>query len=297
VTNAARAAIVVLAMAGIGLAAGILHASESAFPLPPVSERLLYLRSGKVADRLMLSFDAIAADVYWIRSIQAYGRDLKRADPNGRFELVAPLLDLTTTLDPHFLIAYRFGAIFLALEPPNGPGRADLAIQLLQKGWTANPTQWQLAHDIGFVHYFHTGDFKAAGEWFARAAALKGAPTWLGPLAATTQAQGGDRAGGRRMLQDLLESPDDYVRKAAARALEQLTALDAIDQLQAIVEQFKTAHGAYPAGWQDLIRAGMLGGPPVDQRLTPFLYDPYSGLVTLSPKSPLSPLPDTLKKR
>lgn len=296
-SNLLRAGIVIMAMAGIGLAAGVLHASESAFPLPPVNERLLYLRSGKVADRLMLSFDSLAADVYWIRSIQAYGRDLKRANPVGRFELVAPLLDLTTTLDPQFLIAYRFGAVFLALEPPNGPGRADLAIQLLQKGWSANPTRWQLAHDIGFVHYFHTGDFKAAADWFTRAAALKGAPTWLGPLAATTHAQGGDRAGGRQMLTELLDSPDDYVRRAAARALEQLTALDAIDQLQAIVEQFKTVHGDYPTSWSDLIRAGLLGGIPLDRRNTPFLYEPGTHQVTLSPGSPLSPLPDTLKKR
>ncbi len=48
-----------------------------------VRERLLYLQSGKTADRLMLSFDALAADVYWIRTIQHYGRDqeVARARP------------------------------------------------------------------------------------------------------------------------------------------------------------------------------------------------------------------------
>ena len=41
--------------AGLGLAASVLHARERRYPVPQPTERLLYLRSGKVADRLMLS--------------------------------------------------------------------------------------------------------------------------------------------------------------------------------------------------------------------------------------------------
>lgn len=291
------ALVVVGAMVGIGLSAGVLAARESRYPLAPVPERLLYLRSGRTADRLMLSFDALAADVYWIRSIQHYGRDLKNRNQARRFELVAPLLDLTTTLDPHFLIAYRFGAVFLALEPPNGPGRADLAIALLNKGLQPNPTRWQLAHDIGFVHYFHTGDFLAAAEWFERAAAMPTAPSWLGPLAATTKAQGGNRRGARQMLEALRESPDVYVRRAAERALEQLTALDFIDHLTAIVNEFHRARGRYPTSWEEMIREKAIPGVPVDQHQVPFAYDPVTGRISISPDSPLSPLPATLQAR
>ena len=291
------ALVVVGAMIGIGLSAAVLAARESRYPLAPVPERLLYLRSGRTADRLMLSFDALAADVYWIRSIQHYGRDLKNRNQARRFELVAPLLDLTTTLDPHFLIAYRFGAVFLALEPPNGPGRADLAIALLNKGLQPNPTRWQLAHDIGFVHYFHTGDFLAAAEWFERAAAMPTAPSWLGPLAATTKAQGGNRRGARQMLEALRESPDIYVRRAAERALEQLTALDFIDHLTAIVKDFHRARGRYPSSWEEMIREKAIPGVPVDQQQVPFVYDPVTGRISISPDSPLSPLPATLQAR
>lgn len=292
-SGALRAWVVGLSLAGIAVAAGVLHASESAYPLPPVTERLLYLRSGKTADRLMLSFDALAADVYWIRSIQSYGRDMKDRSRPGRFELVEPLLDLTTTLDPHFLIAYRFGAVFLALEPPNGPGRADLAIRLLEKGLKADPTRWQLAHDIAFVHYFHTGNFAAASDWFERAAAMPGAPTWLGPIAAVTRARGGNRAGARQMLAGLLDSPDDYIRRAAERTLEQLVALDQIDAWQKRFDEFAQARGQYALGWAEL--KPMPGLAAVDPRGTPFVYDPMTGRVMLSPKSTLSPLPVTLR--
>ena len=292
-----RAAITVCALGGVALAAGVLQARESTYPLPPVTERLMYLRSGKAADRLMLSFDALAADVYWIRSIQHYGRDLKARHRSNRFELVDPLLDLTTTLDPHFLIAYRFGAVFLALQPPNGPGRADLAIRLLEKGVAANPTRWQLAHDLAFVHYFHTGDFLAAAEWLERGAAMPRAPKWLAPVAGHFKAKGGNRQGARQMLLELREAEESYIRKAAERTLEQLDALDAIDKLQAVVDQFTAAEGRFPAGWEELVSRRLLPGIPLDPQRSPLAYDRDTGRVKLSPDSPLAPLPKTLSPR
>jgi tetratricopeptide (TPR) repeat protein len=291
------ASVTLLAMVGVALAAGVLHSRETSYPLPPVTERLMYLRSGKTADRLMLSFDALAADVYWIRAIQHYGRDLKDRNRSGRFELVMPLLDLTTTLDPNFLIAYRFGAVFLALQPPNGPGRADLAIRLLEKGVAANPTRWQLAHDLAFVHYFHTGDFLAASDWFERAAAMPRAPKWLAPLAAHTKAQGGNRQGARQMLLELRDSEESYIRKAAERTLAQLDALDAIDTLQSVIDRFTAAEGRYPASWEELVSRRALQAVPADSERVPFAYDRETGRVKLSPESPLSPLPETLSRR
>ena len=76
----------------------------------------------------------------------------------GEYELLQPLLDLTTTLDPFFTVAYRFGAIFLSEVPPGGPGRPDQAIALLEKGIAAQPGKWQYFHDIAFVHYWQLRD-------------------------------------------------------------------------------------------------------------------------------------------
>ena len=56
--------------AGIGLAAVTLDARDRMYPRETSEERLLYLTSGRVADRLALSFDAVMADVYWIRTVQ-----------------------------------------------------------------------------------------------------------------------------------------------------------------------------------------------------------------------------------
>jgi tetratricopeptide (TPR) repeat protein len=297
-TRAGQAVAVLAAVAaGIAAAASVLHARDQRHPLPVSEERLMYLRSGRTADRVFLSFDAIASDVYWIRTIQHYGRDLGSTRTTGRFELLNPLLDLTTTLDPHFNIAYRFGAIFLAERPPKGPGRADQAIALLEKGLASNPTRWQYLHDIGFVHYWFTNDYEQAAAAFERAATMPGAPEWLRPVAAMTRAQGGDRAGARRLLTELLSADQDYVRHTAERGLQQLQALDAIDQLQAIVERYHDATGSYPRAWRDLISVRLLRGLPIDPTKAAFVYDAATHRVTISETSSLFPLPRFLQPR
>lgn len=284
-------------LVGLGLAAGVLYARERQAPLQPVSERFLYLRSGETARRVMLGFDALAADAYWIRTIQHFGRERRSARTSGRFELLEPLLDVTTTLDPDFMIAYRFGAVFLAMPPLGGPGRPDQAIQLLEKGERAHPERWQFAHDIGFIHFWYRGDSAAASAAFERAASRPRAPSWLGPLAATTRAQAGDRDAARRMLRELQSSEEEYIRKAAERALIQIDLLDVIDDLQRRVEAYHAQVGAYPAGWTDMVRAGLLPGIPVDPERVPFAYDADTHTVTLGPDSPLGPLPETLRRR
>jgi tetratricopeptide (TPR) repeat protein len=291
-------------VAGLGLAGVVLEAGDAREVLPPAMERVLYLRSGRVADRLMLSFDALAADAYWIRTIQHYGRDRKSLRASGRFDLLYPLLDLTTTLDPDFNIAYRFGAIFLAQPAPTGPGRTDQAIALLEKGLARNPNQWKYASDIGFIYYWYgtgsanaTADYATAAQWFERAAALPGAPLWLRPLAAVTRVEGGDRQGARHLLGELENSEEDWVRRAAQHGLDQLRALDQIDALQALVDRYSAEHGSRPRSWRDLDPAASRDAVPVDPARVPYKYDTSTNRVMLSSDSPLWPLPSALRRK
>jgi len=257
------------------------------------SERLLYTRSGVAVKRMALEFDALASDVYWIRAIQHYGGDRLAGDGRREYELLQPLLDLTTTLDPFFTVAYRFGAIFLSEAPPGGPGRPDQAIALLEKGIAAQPEKWQYFHDIAFVHYWHLHDPLTAASWFQRAAAQPDAPNWLRPLAAT-MASARDRSAARMLWQQILESDQPWMRRTAQRSLTQLQALDQIDELQALV-----LRADLPAGrrvmWTDLVRRGIVPGVPVDPAGTPYQLDPDSGRVMISPASSLNPMPDLLR--
>jgi hypothetical protein len=283
-----------VAVVSVAAAAGALHARDGSGPLAQPEERALYLGPGRGVGRMFLAFDSLASDVYWIRTIQHYGRDRKSSRVDGRFALLQPLLDLTTTLDPHFNIAYRFGAIFLSADPPEGPGRPDAAISLLEKGLEANPGRWQYAYDIGFVDYWYAGRQLDAATWFERASMMPGAPEWLKPLAGVTLVAGGDRAGARELLGELRASPQPYLQHAAARGLAQVDALDALDRLQALVDAFAQSANRPASSWADLVESGRLARVPVDPTGTPFVLDPVTSRVSLSGGSSLNPLPKTL---
>ena len=294
----ALAAILVL----MTLAVRLQRERDDRYPPPEMTEETLYLTSGGALQRLSLGYRSLAADVYWIRAIQHFGGTRQRVfipgQPGGAppaegpkpYRLLYPLLDLTTTLDPYFRAAYRFGSIFLAEPYPGGPGRPDQAISLLEKGLAVEPDNWEYMQDIGFVHYWWAHDYQAAGTWFARSAEQPGAPWWMRSMAAVTLASGGNRQSSRQMWQSMAQSTIEYQRNHAQRALAQLDALDAIDLLRPIVERFATQSGAPPRDWQALVRAGLLRGIPADPAGVPFRIA-ADGTIDVDPASPLSPLP------
>jgi len=295
---ARTAAFALLAAGLVSAAAYMAHLREARYPLREVDDETLYITSGAAARRLSFGFNALAADLYWIRAIQYYGglklrtTDAASGAPAGvrrtpDYKLLYPLLDLTTSLDPDFTIAYRFGAIFLAEPVPRGAGRPDLAVALLEKGLKARPDKWEYMQDIGFVHYWWTHDYKSASEWFARAAAAPGGPWFLRSMAATTLAVGRDRQSSRLLWESIRQSADnDWLRNDAERRLLQLRAMDEIDALQQRVDRFTNGTGVPPADWAAL-RA--IKAPP-DPTGTPYQLE--HGRVKLSTRSPLFPLPD-----
>jgi len=280
-----------LAAVAFAAAIGLQMARDEAYPRAESAERaLLYVQSPAALRRVVLSFDALAADVYWVRALQHYGGDRLSKTEQRKYEQLYPLLDLTTSLDSYFTIAYRFGAIFLSEAYPGGPGRPDQAIALLRKGIEAQPTKWQYYHDIAFVHYWQLQDMKGAAEWFRKAAAQPGAPNWLEPVAASMLIQGGDRASARFLLQQILQSEEQWLRRAATRSLAQLEALDRIDALRIVVQRFPPPPGE-PYSWQWFNRRGVIRGIPADPTDVPFEIDPATGEISVAKRSELSPMP------
>src|SRR5438874_1624545 len=99
-----------LASIPIGLYLDRYHPAEESI------EQVLYLPSGKIVKSMSFGFDGLLADIYWLRSVQYFGRQLlndkQEVDwsqmSHMRYDLLYPLLDITTTLDPHYIAAYRF---------------------------------------------------------------------------------------------------------------------------------------------------------------------------------------------
>ena len=293
--RAARGILSMLTVAALFLAAAVVLQArrDRAFGTDVPAEQVLYVQSPEVAGRLALSFDALAADVYWIRALQHFGKARKVTAQERNNELLYPLLDMATGLDPHFNIAYRFGAIFLSESKPQGPGRPDLAIKLLEKGMQASPEKWQYMQDAGFVHFWALRDYKGAAAWFERGSKIPGAAWFLKPLAATTLAQGGQRSASRTLFTAIAESGEnDWMRKDALRRLRQLDAMDAMDELRQIVAAYRQRGGSPPLTWPALVRAGYLRAIPTDPDGVVFALGPWSGDVSLGEGSKLAPLPD-----
>jgi tetratricopeptide (TPR) repeat protein len=227
-------------------------------------EQILYVRSPETMRRMALSYDALAADVYWIRALQHFGGARLG---NQRYELLYPLLDHATSLDPHFNIAYRFGSLFLAEPPPGGPDRPDLAIKLLRKGIEQNPHRWHYYQDAGFVYYFRYKDHETAADWFRRGSEIKGAPWFLKSLAANTLARGQDRGGARLLYQSIVETADNpFMKNDAIRRLRQLDTMDDMDLLREIVRRYRErSPGAQALTWQTLMAARILRFVPQDR--------------------------------
>jgi len=255
----------------------------------PIDE--VYFTSGSAATTVALSFKSVLADVYWIRAIQYFAATRLKNKPTGPRDLLFPLLDITTSLDPAFNLAYRFGAIFLAEEYRGGSYQPELAIRLLDKGFAQNPTRWEYLYDKAFVYYWTFHDPKAAAHWFGEAAKVPNSADWLPGLAAIMLVEGGDRRSSRFMFQQMLQTAEhEYMRNNAAFRLAQLDILDAIDQLNAILDRYQQVTGTRAMTWEPLVARNWLRAAPADPDGLPFTID-ASGRAVLDPASKYNPLP------
>jgi hypothetical protein len=248
-------------------------------------QETLYLWSGEHVRRLVPGFESMAASIYWLRTVQYFGGQ-RLFSRTKSFDLLLPLVDITTTLDPRLEIAYRYGAIFLAEPSPVGAGRPRDAVALLQKGAKALPQSWRLRQDLGFFYYLYLHDAPAASRVLLEAAGIPGAAFWLKTLAADLLAKGGHREAARKMWTQMHEQAEEgIIRANAAAQLEILDALDHADRLTAAVAEFERRQGRRPGTLAELKAAG-LGEALVDEAGVPFDYDVTSGVVSISRQSP-----------
>jgi tetratricopeptide (TPR) repeat protein len=213
---------IILLLAGFSLSATAQNWLDAENRIPIIPEDTLYIRSGEILKRASLGFTGLTADAYWINTMLYFGEKFQQQRLTGeqfdisRLDLLKPMLELVTDLDPRHVAAYRFGGFFLQYDNP-----AD-AINFIRKGIRSNPSEWRLYQDLGFA-LWRQGDFREAAEAYASGARLSGAPAWMQPMAATMIAKGGDRETARQLFQRLYEeSNDGFVRQVCQEQLQLL---------------------------------------------------------------------------
>jgi hypothetical protein len=209
----------------------------------------------------------------------------KRLAHSTEFKLLGPLLQITTDLDPHLLIAYRFGSIFLADKPPRGAGEPLQALVLLQRGIVANPEYWRFWEDLGFVYYWDLKDYAAAARAFQAGSERPGAMTWMRALAAKVAAQGGELATSKFLWSEIAhQAGNEQIRKNAEDHLMAIQATEEIAKLSELVALYNHRQGQPARSFQALVAAGYLRALPRDPSGRPYTLD-VDGKVKLNPRS------------
>ncbi len=226
-------------------------------------EDVLYLNSPKVLKRVSLGYDGLLADIYWTRAVQYFGG--RHHDSAQSYNLLYPLLNLTTHLDPQLVVAYQFGASFLAPPPPNGAGQPERAIQLMEYGIQNNPNDWKLYYDLGFVYYMNLKDYGNASEAFERGSKVPNAHPFMRLLAAQMADHAGDFDTARMLWSATYQnSQDKQIRANAVEHLRGLRVDEDVTHLQEAVTRFGQHTGRLPASMAELAAAEHLPGIPID---------------------------------
>jgi len=262
-------------------------------PDPNAIDESLYV-NGKTARRISLGFNGLAADWYWMRSLQYVGKKILNQPGDVALDdlsklnlkLLAPLLDTATTLDPEFLDPYEYAAIVLPAVD------VKEAIRITQKGIAANPNAWRLYQHLGYI-YWQQGDYQAASEIYGRGAQIPGAPTWMVAMKAKMIADGGSRATAREIYTRMFEeSADEQVKDTARKHVLLLDSLDQRDVLRKLMQAFRDKMGRCPTSWAELREAFRVlsipvdaSGAPLDPTGMPYVLNTGKCEVQLNPKS------------
>jgi len=232
-------------------------------------EDVLYFNSPKLVKRLSLGYDGLLADIYWTRAVQYFGSH--HAVEAKEYNLLAPLLEITTTLDPKLVVAYEFGANFLGSKPPLGAGQPDKAIALLEEGIRTNPDNWRLYYDLGFFYYMDLKDYARAANAFERGTKVPNAHPVLRVLAAQMAQHAGEIQMARMLWQaTYATTTEDMIRQNAIAHLRALEVDEGVTELEKMVAAYTEKMGRRPSSFSELIGAGMLAGVPRDPDGKPY---------------------------
>jgi hypothetical protein len=223
----------------------------------------LLVSSPRLLKAMSMEFAPLLADIYWTRAIQYYGD--KRFESDRNLQSLGPLLDITTTLDPHLLIAYRFGAMFLSERAPDGAGRPDLAVQLIERGIRENPDYWRFYEDLGFIYYIDVKDYNKASQAFLEGSKNPKAGPWMKVMAAKIAGEGESFETSTFLWRDIYQNSNDAeMKKNALAHLQLLQAQQDCKQIDLLGDEYEKRYGRRPTAMRELKDSGLLKGIPTD---------------------------------
>ena len=245
----------------------------------------LTLRSPGVMKKLSLEYAPLMGAIYWTRAVQYYGQKHHLGDQN--LGLLWPLLDISSTLDPNLIVAYRFGATFLSDAAPRGAGEPEKAVELLERGIKANPEYWRFYQDLGDVYYFDEKNYLKASQAFEEGSRNPAALPWMKTMAAKIAAEGGSLETSYALWLDVYQtSTNKDMRKNAEDHLRLVQAEMDIREINKTADAYEKGTKHRATRISELVQAGLLPGQPRDPDGFAYVLNDH-GAAELNPKSPL----------
>ena len=239
-------------------------------------EELAQLPRGEYLKPMLLGYQHAGADLLWLQLLQVLGKKKTSAD---EYEWIYHTLDVITTLDPQYDYAYYVGGVVLT----NLAHRTDLSNRLLEKGFDANPTVWNLPFLLGYNYYFILGDAARGAEYMAAAAKLPGGPSYLPGLASRMYAEANNPEVALQLLKALwLQTQDQEMREVLEnRAKEIIIELD-IQALESARDAYRAKQGHLPGSLNDLVISGEVGRIPDEPLGGAYSIDTRTGEISSS---------------
>lgn len=239
-------------------------------------EELAQLPRGEYLKPMLLGYQHAGADLLWLQFLQVLGKKKTTAD---EYEWIYHALDVITTLDPQYDYAYYVGGVVLT----NLANRTDLSNRLLEKGFAANPTIWNLPFLLGYNHYFIFGDAARGAEYMAAAAKLPGGPSYLPGLASRMYAEANNPEVALQLLRALwLQTQDQEMREVLENRAKEIIIERDIQTLETARDAYHTKYGHLPKGLNDLVISGEVRQIPDEPFGGTYHLDTQTGEVSSS---------------
>ena len=206
---------------------------------------------------LSLGHPTLAANLYWLRTVQYVGEP--RATERG-WERLFPLANLVTDLDPAHGYAYQVAGTILG-----SLGRIEESNAILEKGMRSVPNRYILPYLRAFNAFYYMGDYALAGEYVEIAARVPGAPSHLRQNVLAMYVKGRRAEAAIAFLEEALAAAsDDESRKAIQGQLDQARFEREADRIDEAVASYRARYGLAPASVSLLVAEGLLPALPVE---------------------------------
>lgn len=200
-------------------------------------------------------------------------------DPDTYAPSLAQHFSVASQLHPLLKDTYYFCQSSL---PQISPLYAKETNKVLERGIQAMPDEPFLPFFVGFNYFYYLKQPKEAAIYLRKVSQMPDTPSWIGHLASTLAAEGGDIATGLMWLKTMYASEEDELMRERFR--KTIAAFEKAASVQDAVTLYKTQNGNYPQTLKGLVPDYLPDLPDFDNHFSLFWEPPTLRLIRNIPE-------------